>query len=148
MKITVQLFFTGLCFTFFSLVASADNIIEEQFSCFGTEPFWGLKMAADDGRIYEAQFSVMGSESSAVQYKADALITQVSANTPSVFFVGSKDSNFSAFVERKSNMDPMCNDGMSDRLYPYLIHIKAGANIYSGCCSSNIYPYRDEYNHP
>jgi uncharacterized membrane protein len=139
---------SSLCLALFSTAVKADNTINEHFSCIGTEPFWGLKMSADDGLIYEAKFSVLGDESSPFDYDAAKLTTQLSSNAPNIFAVESTDKHFWAFVERALPPDKGCNDGMSDRVFPYFIRLKAGAQVFSGCCDSNIYPARDEHNHP
>jgi uncharacterized membrane protein len=122
----------------------------ERMECGGTEPFWDAKLS-DTQMIFA--FGGRTTIYPAPRYRA--------AKGASIDFVMSVRANrgrstLIAFVvnERvmkvadKNGKDPSdpdayrayCPDGMSDRGYPFSIHLIVDDSVYTGCCSTATSP--------
>ena len=123
----------------------------ERMRCGGTEPFWDVQLS--DSQVI---FSVPGERRAiytAPRYRA--------ARGASIDFVMSVRatrgrSTLIAFVVNEGQMtvadkygsapsDPdayrvYCSDGMSDRGYPFSIHLIVDDSAYTGCCSTSTSP--------
>jgi uncharacterized membrane protein len=123
----------------------------ERMECGGTEPFWDAKLS--DSQVI---FHVSGGRTTiyaAPLYRA--------ARGASIDFVMSVRatrgrSSLIAFVVNEGQMTvadkngnapsnpdayrAYCSDGMSDRGYPFSIHLIVDGNTFTGCCSTSTSP--------
>lgn len=118
MKYKIILVLVAVFFSF-QTFASAD------FSCFGTEPFWGLKL---EGSKVSLSFP-LGEEA-----KTEKVISRITAYGVSedVAFVV-KINNGSATI-----IAGECSDGMSDEIYPFHIVFSSDDNVFYGCCNKSV----------
>jgi uncharacterized membrane protein len=117
----------------------------EKFSCFGTEPFW-------DAALEEMQISIK--IESKRTYSGPKYGPPLGTSPDYVLSVQARSgsSNLTAFVVNETAMSVLtqngehpssgteykayCSDGMSDRGYPYSIHLIVDGKVYTGCCST------------
>lgn len=96
------------------------NLMASDFSCFGTEPFWGLKIT--DKAIYLDTFEE-------TKTKEEILSKQTAAGVGEeyAFVVKTNESTISVITGA-------CNDGMSDNIYSHhVIYTNSQSTLY-GCC--------------
>ncbi len=95
--------------------------------CFGTEPFWSLRIVQEGAARYESM------EGAGLDLMAGAVLP--GANVPDRFGLFAAGPAGSAAVSlRREN----CSDGMSDRLYGLSAEVILGGGmsaVLSGCCS-------------
>ena len=109
----------------FLLSFSFQALASTDYSCFGTEPFWGLKL---EGSKVSLSFP-LGDE-----VKTEQVISRVTAygvNEDVAFVV--KINNGSATI-----IGGECNDGMSDEIYPSHIVFASEDSVYYGCCKKSV----------
>jgi uncharacterized membrane protein len=132
------------------LQSSADAI--EKMKCGGTEPFWDAQLA--DSQV---TFGLSGGERRIIY---PAPLYRAAAGVPLDFVMSVKakkgKSTLTAFVVNETRMilldkngktpakdaayGAYCSDNMSDRGYPYSIHLIVDGNVYTGCCSTSLLP--------
>lgn len=104
-----------------SFVLASFNSMALDLSCFGTEPFWGLKLT-DKTITY-----------SSPEQEEDMVLKVLAKNSA----VGSSE-NFAFVVDTKYSsltvISGECNDGMSDGTYPYHAVFKRDNVVLYGCC--------------
>jgi uncharacterized membrane protein len=118
----------------------------EKFGCFGTEPFW-------DATITDKQISFK-LENSTKTYLGPKYSAPVGTSLEYVlsFEARNESSTVTGFIVHENGMlvldeqgkrppNPLtynayCSDGMSERGYPYSIHIIVNGKAYTGCCST------------
>ncbi|SIS54451.1 SH3 domain-containing protein [Roseivivax lentus] len=92
-------------------------------TCFGTEPFWSLDLAAD---VFDFQLFDKGLVSGPI-----TLRTRASGRPDRYAFAGEAGGDRAILVMGRAE----CSDGMSDRLYGLTADFLLGDTLYSGCCS-------------
>ena len=102
------------------LVLSTQTFAAE-YSCFGTEPFWGIKITEEVLSFDEI-----------IEVKADEVIlskTQAAGTTSDyAFSVETANTQISVVTGE-------CNDGMSDNIYSHHALVKTDSQVLYGCCS-------------
>jgi uncharacterized membrane protein len=124
----------------------------EKMECSGTEPFWDAQLSDSQvdfypgggGRktIYPAPLY------SAARGAAIGFVMSVRAKrgrSTLVAFVVNEREMIVADKKGKTPTDPdaysaYCSDGMSDRGYPFSIHLIVDGTAYTGCCSTAASP--------
>lgn len=106
-----------------ALTLSMTAMADTSLSCFGTEPFWSLKI--EENKTVFTDFSTDTTEE-----KTEEVIS----NTPAA---GTADGY--AFVVKTENATANvvlgeCNDGMSDNVYSHHILYTTGSQVLYGCC--------------
>lgn len=99
-------------------------IIAASLTCFGTEPFWSLRLKQGQSGKF--------STPSQVDPLTEAGFLIPGANRPDRFFVGLGTTSM-AILRRE-----ICSDGMSDRTFGIAIDLlsnRGDTMLYSGCCS-------------
>lgn len=114
--------------------------IPAQLDCFGTEPFWSLKIfkerASGSGKT-NLVFSKLGM----TEIKADAHTQIKSSSHSRRFGVSATYPSSGAFTTSTLVVrEQICSDGMSDREFGYdadlwLLGTQFGMQLLSGCCS-------------
>ncbi len=102
------------------LVLSTQTFATE-YSCFGTEPFWGIKITEKVLKFDEI-----------IEVKADEVIlskTQAHGTMSDYAFLVETDKTQISVVTGE------CNDGMSDNIYSHHALVKTGSQVLYGCCS-------------
>jgi uncharacterized membrane protein len=106
-----------------------DGALPVPMGCFGTEPFWSLRVAGS-GLVFEGVSIDRVETSLATRTRASGLRGRYG-------FVGwgaGETSGMHGIVRREA-----CSDGMSDRLYGLSLDLLVSAggtlNQYAGCCS-------------
>lgn len=106
------------------LALSFSASAQTEYSCFGTEPFWGLKMNSK-----EIAFDIAGENSP----KIEKIVSKTSAQgMVETFAFAVKTQNSTATI-----ITGECNDGMSDNIYPLHIFYTTGKSAFYGCCRLN-----------
>ena len=100
-----------------SLTAMADT----NFSCFGTEPFWGLKIDADSV-TFNPYDLIPASEK--ITSRENAL-----GVTEGYAFMITTATSTTAITTAE------CNDGMSDNVYSHTVLYKNADAVFYGCCN-------------
>ena len=104
--------------------AAAAPTLPPVFECFGTEPFWSIKVApgrADADLLFANR-----------RYAFRAARPQRTMNRPDIWLVRAygRYANLSLIVREES-----CSDGMSDNTYPYSsVALISGLRSIAGCC--------------
>jgi uncharacterized membrane protein len=115
----------SLCLTLSSTgVSLAANPLPSTFECFGTEPFWSIKVAP--GR---ARADLMFIDR---RYAFAPTSVQQTMNRPDIWLVrgSGRIAKLSLVVRREA-----CSDGMSDNEYPYsAVAAISGLRPIAGCC--------------
>lgn len=93
------------------------------YSCFGTEPFWGLKLTNES-----VEFSSPMDDSVATE--AVASKTNAIGYADDFAFIVKTDKGSLASVTTGE-----CSDGMSDNVYSKHITYVNGDNVFYGCCN-------------
>jgi uncharacterized membrane protein len=132
------------------LQSSAHGI--EKLKCGGTEPFWDAQLADN-----QVTFDLSGGERRIIY---PAPVYRAAAGVPLDFVMSVRakrgKSTLTAFVVNETRMTLLdkngktpaedtaygayCSDNMSDRGYPYSIHLIIDGNVYTGCCSTTLLP--------
>jgi uncharacterized membrane protein len=105
-----------------SLTLSMTAMADTNYSCLGTEPFWGLDIVGEN-----VTFSNPVLENSTVE--------QVSSRTTAAgvqedfAFVLTTENSISAISQTE------CSDGMSDEVYSHQIIYKNADSVLYGCCN-------------
>ena len=101
-----------------TLFASTSSYAAPQFDCHGNEPFWGLKLHANNIVFTREQ--------------QDTHLNPVSPHQQGNTFKYDTQTNGQAvtIVVKKEK----CSDGMSDISYPYSVSYSGTNQTYSGCC--------------
>jgi len=125
----------------------------ERMECGGTEPFWDAKLS--DTQVI---FSPSGDERrtiyAAPRYRAaagasmDFVMNVRASRGRSTLIAFVVDQRLMIVADKKGNVpsDPdaaysaYCSDEMSDRLYPFSIHLIVDDKVYTGCCSTAASP--------
>jgi uncharacterized membrane protein len=118
----------------------------EKMDCGGTEPFWS---AIIDDRELVFSYDLKKKIYPLPTFEAPGgtnpdYITSVQARTinssikgfivnETQTFVGAKDDNS---APTSVEYEAYCSDDMSDRRYPYSVHLFVDGTPYRGCCSS------------
>lgn len=101
------------------------GIARADLKCGGTEPFWSLAIGSSKA-IYENV-----GEDQKIEFGA---ITQQDAQglkpgyTRKYTFKNAKTTADAVVLKKK------CDDGMSDKTYPYTITLTVGKTVLAGCC--------------
>ncbi len=108
--------------TFLALVlALSTQSFAAEYSCFGTEPFWGITITEDVLKFDEI-----------IEVKADEVIlskTDAAGTTSDyAFSVETAKTQISVITGE-------CNDGMSDNIYSHHALVKTDSQVLYGCCS-------------
>ena len=123
----------------------------EKMKCLGTEPFW-------DAQIADRQITFGLGGDHKIIYPAP--LYRAAAGVPLDFVMSVRakrgKSTLTAFVVNETRMvlldkngkspgndttyTTYCSDSMSERGYPYSIHLIVGGNVYTGCCSTSLLP--------
>ena len=124
----------------------------ETLKCSGTEPFWDAQLAAT-----QVTFDLSGGERK-INYPAPVYRSAAGVPLDFVMSVRAKrgKSVLTAFVVNETRMTLLdttgktpakdtaymayCSDNMSERGYPYSIHLMIDGNVYTGCCSTSLLP--------
>ncbi|MEZ4941694.1 MAG: hypothetical protein R3D58_12520 [Saprospiraceae bacterium] len=100
-----------------------NNCQPYDFWCIGTEPFWGLVISESEGKIALKQIADgQGKVFPWTQPKQDGETVLYESTDPAT---GEK-------INVMLRKEP-CSDGMSERMYPYSVELRFGAQILSGC---------------
>lgn len=102
-----------------SLTAMADT----NYTCFGTEPFWDLKIE-DDKVIFNGIFNDETTKTEEIISK-----TQASGTNLDFAFVVKTTTTSSSVITRD------CSDGMSENVYSKEIVFSSGDQVLYGCCN-------------
>lgn len=125
----------------------------ETMECGGTEPFWGAKLS--DSQV---MFNNPSGKERRIIYPAP--LYRAAAGVPRDFVMSVRakrgTSTLIGFVVNETRMmvadkrgrlplDPesysaYCSDGMSDRGFPFSIHLTVDGIAYTGCCSTAASP--------
>lgn len=120
----------------------------DRLKCGGTEPFWDAQLS--DSQVV---FDLSGGERRIVY---PAPLYRAAAGVPLDFVMSVRakkgKSTLTGFVVDATRMivadrngktpsDPdaysaYCSDGMSDRVYPFSIHLSVDGKAYTGCCAT------------
>jgi uncharacterized membrane protein len=135
----------------FAILQSSAYAIEK-LNCGGTEPFWDAQLA--DRQV---TFDLSGGEGRII-YPAPLYRAAAGAPLDFVMSVRAKrgKSTLTAFVVNETRMilldrngktpatdnayGAYCSDNMSERGYPYSIHLIVDGNVYTGCYSTSRLP--------
>ncbi len=113
--------------------------LPEKLHCVGTEPFWSLKLGSDNSSYTGADWSDGGWVD---DVKLDLLAREG--------ILGRGDGTWAITVKQKGAdnyiralievANPMCDDGMSNLLFPYNMILLKGSvpHAVQGCCSIDI----------
>lgn len=107
---------------------------QRNLTCFGTEPFWSLRLSQNDA----AGLSVMGMPGPEERwFRVGSFFHGFGATGPFVLVGSGTAGRFTAALERR-----ICSDGMSDALYGFGVTVVVGsgsdAASWNGCCSLGI----------
>jgi uncharacterized membrane protein len=97
------------------------QLMAQEFSCFGTEPFWGLKVTSQKIEFNNLTDEI---ESSNVISITNAL------GTVDLFATVLKTDNQSSLTIVQGE----CNDGMSDNIYSHHAVFNTHNSVFYGCC--------------
>lgn len=101
------------------VMSLSGSVMATEFSCIGTEPFWGLKITNTHVTLSRENVS-----------KTEPVLSKISA-------IGATD-NFAFVVTSVSGTATVirgeCSDGMSDKLYSHHTVLKSGPIVVAGCC--------------
>ncbi len=121
----MKLLLLTLLLVTFSSTASADAL--PALSCFGTEPFWNLTTTSE-GTL---TFGNPGS----LESKTLTHTTLVNASGTAGGFAFQIEAKSTDHYRIKLNViKGECNDGMSDRIYPFSTLVEAEGVVFYGCC--------------
>jgi uncharacterized membrane protein len=118
----------------------------EKFECFGTEPFWDASLLSNRVivRFDEKTTTYEKPKYTPASGTGSDYVTSVIARTKlSTFiaFIVNQNAMHVADKDGKSTAEntkyrSYCSDGMSDRAYPYSVHLIVDGMAYTGCCST------------
>jgi len=123
----------------------------ERMECGGTEPFWDAKLS-DSQVIFrlgvERRTIYTGPHYRAARGASIDFVMSVRATrgrSTLVAFVVNEREMTVADKNGNAPSDPdaykaYCSDGMSDRGYPFSIHVIVDGDTYTGCCSTSTSP--------
>jgi uncharacterized membrane protein len=123
----------------------------ERMECGGTEPFWDAKLS-DTQVIFALPSGKRGTIYPAPRYSAARnapFVTSVMATRGrSTLIAFAVDERLMIIADKKGGAPPgdlgaykaYCSDGMSDRRYPFSIHLIVDGNTFTGCCSTSTSP--------
>lgn len=99
------------------------SAMSAEYSCFGTEPFWGLKLT-ETSTVFSSPIEDTET-TEAVTSKTNAI-----GYADEFAFVVKTDKGSLASVTTGE-----CSDGMSDNVYPkHITYINNDGNVFYGCC--------------
>ncbi len=104
-----------------SIVLSFSSMAAD-YSCFGTEPFWGLKITESSIEFSSPIEDTVVTE--AVESKTNAI-----GYADEFAFIVKSDKGSLASITTGE-----CSDGMSDNVYPKHITYVNDGNVFYGCC--------------
>src|SRR5262245_53773624 len=123
----------------------------ERMKCGGTEPFWNAQLS--DSQVI---FNLSGERRTiyaAPRYRAArgasiGFVMSVRAARGKSTLIGFVVNEGQMTVADKKGNVPSnpdvyrayCSDGMSDRRYPFSIHLVVNDSVYTGCCSTSTSP--------
>jgi uncharacterized membrane protein len=108
-----------------ALAASKESAVLVPLTCFGTEPFWGIRFAADGSASCEAMCE------GPPGLRLANLRTSPSGE-PQTFDLLGPDS--AVYLRAAMLETGQCSDGMSDLLHPYEFEAVRITGALSGCC--------------
>jgi uncharacterized membrane protein len=108
--------------TFFALSLSISAMAESDFSCAGTEPFWGLNLIGS-----EISLTTPATESAVTE--AVTSRTNASGTQEDFVFVATTATATATILSGE------CSDGMSDEIYSHHIVYNTGDLVLYGCCN-------------
>jgi uncharacterized membrane protein len=95
--------------------------------CFGTEPFWGVKI---DNKGF-VKLSSPADENGKFFSKSE-LINAEGTSSDFAFQIIAK--NMAQESIKLNILKSECNDGMSDEIYPYSVMMENSGSLFVGCC--------------
>lgn len=104
---------------YLALVILSLSFNASALTCYGTEPFFGL--AIDSTSM---SFGFYGAEG-----LSEKIISTTDARGTKGFAYKVRTKNMSASI-----ITGDCNDGMSDRNYPFHLLLERGNDVFYGCC--------------
>jgi uncharacterized membrane protein len=125
----------------------------EKMNCHGTEPFWGATLS--DGQV------VLELSDDTETYLEPTYMAAAGASPDYVMSVQTKNrtSSLIGFVVNETSMvvadgngeappkgteyQAYCSDAMSDRAFPFSIHLMVDEKPYTGCCWTASNPPRE-----
>ena len=115
------------------------ELTPDRLKCSGTEPFWSINYSKK-GPLYNGTELENGDwlENAKLETMAVHPIVEMGAGAWSVTLKSKSDGSYLQTIISKAS--PMCDDGMSNLLYPYQVIVLKGQvprPIY-GCCKINI----------
>ena len=103
------------------LALSATAGLASEYSCFGTEPFWGAKITKSELMVDDFE-----NQSSEVITSKN---TAIGVGEEYVFVVKTKNKSMTVVTGE-------CSDGMSDTIYSHHAVLDLGNNkVFYGCCN-------------
>ena len=121
----MKLFLLTFLLVSFSSIASADAL--PALSCFGTEPFWNLTTSHEGTLTFGNPGSL---ESKTLTHTA--LVNASGTAGGFAFQIEAKSTDHYRITLNVIKGE--CNDGMSDRVYPYNTLVQAEGMVLYGCC--------------
>ncbi len=105
------------------ILLNISNINANEFSCFGTEPFWSASIKGN-----QVTLNMLGTD----EVRATKIESVKNAN--------GTGHNFAFVIETDKNMSlniiqGQCSDGMSDNVYSHQILLNDNGNVFFGCCN-------------
>lgn len=105
-----------------SLTLSLTAMADTNYSCLGTEPFWGLKIEGEN-----ATFSNPVTDTAKVEQVTSR--TSAAGVQEDFAFILTTENALAAISQTE------CSDGMSDNVYSHQIIYKNADSVLYGCCN-------------
>ena len=119
--------FTLLTFIFFiSINAYASDVPKIQ--CSGTEPFWDIS-------INESGVLSLGDPSNGDEKIYSRTILKSMERTSSTYTLNIEARDEANGLLNLNVQKEICDDGMSEEIYPYSVSVNIKGRIFKGCCN-------------
>jgi uncharacterized membrane protein len=123
----------------------------ERMKCGGTEPFWDAQLSDSqvifntpgERRTIYASPRYRAARGASIDFVMSVRATR--GRSTLIAFVVNEGQMSVADKKGNAPSDPdayraYCSDGMSDRGYPFSIHLVVDDRVYTGCCSTSTSP--------